>query len=143
MKYKINNPLEAALRAGGCTLEPEIGWWTYSTDHFSGLEEKISNNRDALYIPTLQKNGLPVDSGQINCLQNMLKSMGFSHKTPATGMWVLSETNEVQIEYIWILWSNKVSDETRDNIASLAEKIKEETNQDSVAYELDGCLFFI
>ena len=73
MKYLAKSPLEAALRAGGCTLEPEIGWWTYSTEELSELGEKFNGGRDALYIPTLQKTGEPVATeGMIDAVEAVL-----------------------------------------------------------------------
>jgi hypothetical protein len=143
MKYKANDPLAAALKAGGCTLEPESGWWTYSADHLQGIGKKIKGVRDALYIPTLQKNGMPVATEHIESLKAHAKSLGFENETAASGMWVLSETGEVQIEYIWILWTEKIGAKIRKNLGNLAEKIKNLTNQDSVAYELGGKLNFV
>lgn len=146
MKYQANTPEGAALATGGCTMEPELGWWTYSIEPMTGVGDELAEKigvRDALYIPTLQKNGLPVDPEQIRKLKNHAKSLGFSNETPASGMWVLSETGEVQIEYIWILWTEKIGDEVRKDLGQLAEEIKELTNQDSVAYELGGKLNFV
>ena len=146
MKYGANSPLDAALQAGGCTMEPEIGWWTFSPEPISGIGDELAKKvgvRDALYIPTLQKNGLPVDTEQIRKLKTHAKALGFSNETAASGMWVLSETGEVQIEYIWILWMEKVSKEVRQQLPSLAGEIKNLTNQDSVAYELGGELNFV
>lgn len=143
MKYTAIAPLEAALRAGGCTLEPEIGWWTYSTEDLSEIGSKFKGGRDALYIPTLQKSGEPVATEHIQKLREHAKSLGFSNETPASGMWVLSETGEVQIEYIWIIWTARASHDVRARISHLAKKIKLLTNQDAVAYELDGELNFI
>lgn len=146
MKYGADSPLDAALQAGGCTMEPEIGWWTFSTEPMNGIGDELAKKigtRDALYIPTLQKNGLPVDTEQIRNLKTHAKSLGFLNETPASGMWVLSETGEVQIEYIWILWVSEISKEVRQELPALAEQIKNLTNQDSVAYELGGKLNFV
>lgn len=143
MKYQVKNPLEAALRAGGCTLEPEIGWWTYSADEIPELGEKFESGRDALYIPTLQKSGEPVDHELVQRLREQAKGLGFTNESPASGMWVLSETGEVQIEYIWILWRTETPKKVRKNLAGLAEEIKIKTNQDAVAYELGGHLKFV
>jgi len=143
MKYSVINPLAAALATGGCTLEPEIGWWTYSADPLPEIGGKFKDGRDALYIPTLQKSGVPVATEHVQQLRAHARQLGFSNETPASGMWVLSETGEVQIEYIWIIWTERASQEVRSKIADLASKIKELTNQDAVAYELDGQLNFI
>jgi len=146
MKYSVYAPLEAALRAGGCTLEPEVGWWTYSAEEIPEIGEIFEGNegkRDALYIPTLQKTGEPVATEHVQRLRKQAKSLGFSNETPASGMWILSETGEVQIEYIWILWGKGIASKVRKNLAGLAEEIKTTTNQDAVAYELNGQLNFV
>lgn len=143
MKYLADDPLGAALTAGGCTLEPESGWWTFSTAPLSGIGENFHEVRDALYIPTLQKTGDPVAVEQIKALKDQARKLGFVNETAASGMWVLSESGEVQIEYIWILWTKKVSEAVRKSLPELAEKIKILTNQDSVAYELGGELQFV
>jgi hypothetical protein len=143
MKYNSNDPLAAALAAGGCTLEPEIGWWTYSADPLSEIGEEFKGGRDALYIPTLQQTGVPVATEHVQQLRTHARELGFSNETPASGMWVLSETGEVQIEYIWILWAEMISQEVRQELSSLAKEIKNLTNQDSVAYELNGKLNFV
>lgn len=143
MKYSATSPLEAALRAGGCTLEPEIGWWTYSADSIPEIGKEFKDLRDALYIPTLQKTGEPVATEHVQGLRTRAKSLGFINETPASGMWVLSETGEVQIEYVWILWGNGLTSKVRKSLSSLAEEIKILTNQDAVAYELGGRLNFV
>ncbi len=143
MKFLASSPLEAALRAGGCTLEPEIGWWTYSAEDLSEIGSKFKGERDALFIPTLQKTGEPVETKHVQNLRARARQLGFSNETPASGMWVLSETGEVQIEYIWILWGKGIASKVRKNLAGLAEEIKKFTNQDAVAYELDGRLNFV
>jgi len=143
MKYNAISPLEAALAVGGCTLEPEEGWWTFSADPILGIGEEKKGGRDALYIPTLQKNGVPVATEHVQKLRAHARELGFVNETPASGMWVLSENGEVQIEYIWILWAEKIGEEVRENLGQLAEEVKEMTNQDSVAYELGGELHFV
>jgi hypothetical protein len=143
MKIKTKSPIDAAIKTGGCTMEPEIGWWTYSTENIPEIGEEIEECRDALYIPTLQKNGEPVKTALVKKLRENAKKLGFTNETPASGMWVLSETGEVQIEYIWILWNTNISEKTQKRLTSFAKKIKKSTNQDCVAYELQGHLNFI
>lgn len=143
MKYLVSAPLEAALKAGGCTLEPELGWWTYTSDPMPDLGEEKEDVRDALYIPTLQKTGVPVDTEHVRQLRDHARELGFSNETPASGMWVLSETGEVQIEYVWIIWVRRAADEVRATLQQLASEIKVLTNQDSVAYEVAGELNFV
>lgn len=40
------SPLEAALKAGGCTMEPEIGWWTFSPDPVSWIGDELTKKID-------------------------------------------------------------------------------------------------
>jgi len=143
MKYLVVDPLQAALAAGGCTLEPENGWWTFLSTPLDGIGSETEEVRDALYIPTLQKTGEPVAAEQIKGLKAQARELGFINETAASGMWVLSESGEVQIEYVWIFWAQKVSEAVRQSLPELAEKIKKLTNQDSVAYELGGKLNFV
>ena len=60
MKVKLNGlkgaPHEVARLSGGVTFEPETGWWTQSDDSkVHQLGEAFADERDAAYIPTLQK----------------------------------------------------------------------------------------
>lgn len=145
MKIRVSDPKEAAGMTGGCTLEVSIGWWTYVPDgELSPMSDGkvFEDHRDALYIPTLQKDGNPVSEEAIAELKAKARELGFSETSSASGMWILSETGEAQVEFIWILWSNTVSGEVRSQLPDLAENIKQYTNQDCVAYEVDGSLQF-
>lgn len=86
---------------------------------------------------------MPVATEHVQKLRSHARELGFINETPASGMWILSETGEVQIEYIWILWTEKIGKGVRKNLGQLAEEIKMLTNQDSVAYELGGILNFV
>lgn len=144
MKIRVTNPKEAAATTGGCTFEVEVGWWTCSNqpEVHSGLGKLFDGERDALYIPTLQKTGEPVDEADIIRFKERAKELGFTELSAASGMWILSETNEAQVEYIWICWTRKVSDKVRAEMSALAEEIKQVTNQDCVAWENGGQLNF-
>lgn len=145
MKIRVSDPKLAASMTGGCTLEVNIGWWTYVPDDESRpvSDGKVfEDNRDALYIPTLQKDGNPVSEEAIAKLKANAQELGFTETSSASGMWILSETSEAQVEFIWILWSSKISEEIRQQLPELAKKIKINTNQDCVAYEVGGKLNF-
>ncbi len=144
MKIRVRDPKEAAAITGGCTFEPAIGWWTYTDqpEEHGRLGRLFEGERDALYIPTLQKNGQPVAEEAIARFKVRAKELGFGEISGASGMWILSDTGEAQVEYIWICWASQVSDETRSQMAALAEEIKAATNQDCVAWENGGQLFF-
>jgi len=55
-------------------------------------------------------------------------------------MWVLSETNEVQAETVWVLFAEQSVN--RAQLKNLAVKIERVANQDCVAREEDGQLQF-
>ncbi len=147
MKIRVFDPMRAADMMGGCTIEPHIGWWTYAPDEkvheAAELGVVFDDRRCALYIPTLQKNGEPVPEEAIETLKAKAKELGFVNVSPASGMWILSETGEAQIEYIWIMWTESVSEEVRAQLPELAKWICQYTNQDCVAYELDGHMMFV
>ena len=140
MKFRVSNPVVAAAKTGGCTFEPEIGWWTCSTEPVEG--KKFEGVRDALYIPTLQKTGSRVSEATIEQIKKQAREMGFEHLSCARGMWVLSETGEPQVEVIWIAWAKQVSEAVRQQLAALANYIKQACNQDCVAWEQAGELNF-
>jgi hypothetical protein len=143
MKTRVVSPLDAAVKTGGCTFEPEIGWWTYTPESTGSVEgKKFAGVRDALYIPTLQKAGHRVAESEIESLKATARSLGFTNLACARGMWILSETGEPQVEVIWIAWANRVAETVREQLAALANHIKVACNQDCVAWEQAGDLKF-
>ncbi len=143
MKIRVSDPKVAAATVGGCTFEPEVGWWTFSTEPaHQALGSQFDGERDALYIPTLQKTGEPVVEADIIRFKELAKSLGFTEVSAASGMWILSETGEAQVEHIWICWALKVAVHVRSGMRNLAEEIKKATNQDCVAWEAGGQLHF-
>jgi hypothetical protein len=140
MKYRVASPIEAASATGGCTFEPEIGWWTFSTKPVEG--KKLEGIRDALYIPTLQKTGSRVSESAIENLKKTARELGFNNLACARGMWILSETGQPQVEVIWIAWTESVCGQVREQLPALANQIKETCNQDCVAWEQEGDLKF-
>jgi len=103
MKTQVFDPFAAVRETGGCTFEPHIGWWTQceSAPQAKELGRPFAGKRDAIYIPTLQKDGRSVSSETIENLKQEARELGLSKTSRASGMWVLSETNEVQTETIW------------------------------------------
>jgi hypothetical protein len=140
VKYRVSNPIPAAAITGGCTFEPEIGWWTCSTQPIEG--KNFEGNRDALYIPTLQKTGSRVSESAIENLKKQAQELGFNNLACARGMWILSTTGEPQIEVIWIAWTKSVTANVREQLPTLASHIKTICNQDAVAWEQNGELCF-
>jgi len=142
MKIRVADPKTAATLTGGCTFETEVGWWTYADQLQPEIGKSFDGERDALYIPTLQKNGEPVSEADIVHFKARARELGFTELTGAAGMWILSETGEAQVEHVWIAWAKKISKEVRAIMPALAEEIKNVTNQDSVAWENGGELNF-
>ncbi len=134
----------AVTAMGGATFEPATNWWSQASE---ASHQKFGNPfrsvRDAIYIPTLQKNGQPVAEEVVSSLKIQAAALGLTSITQAAGMWVLSETNEVQAETIWICYSqDPVAAEKRPALKALASTIKVLANQDDVAWEELGRLNF-
>lgn len=142
MKTKVFDPFAAVRESGGCTFEPELGWWTQvsSSEQAEKLGVPFAGQRDAIYIPTLQKSGEPVSEETVANLKVRAEKLGLTNITRAAGMWVLSETGEVQSETIWIAYGDRAS--SHKHLASLAADIQHDANQDCVAYENGGQLHF-
>lgn len=142
MKIRVADPKTAAALTGGCTFETEVGWWTYSDRPRLEIGKQFDGERDAMYIPTLQKTGEPVSEADIVRFKTRAKELGFTELTGAAGMWILSTTGEAQVEHVWIAWVKKISEEVRAIMPKLAEEIKNATNQDCVAWENGGKIEF-
>jgi hypothetical protein len=142
MKTRVFNPFAAVRESGGCTFEPELGWWTQvsSVETAERLGMPFAGQRDAIYIPTLQKSGEPVSEETVATLKERAKELGLTNITRAAGMWVLSTTNEVQSETIWIAFGDQAS--SHEHLSSLAADIQRDANQDCVAFERSGELNF-
>lgn len=142
MKTQVFDPFAAVRETGGCTFESNLGWWTQceSAPQAERLGRPFAGKRDAIYIPTLQKDGHPVASETVESLKKEARELGLDKTSRASGMWVLSETNEVQAETIWVLFAEQSVN--RIQLKNLAVKIERVANQDCVAREEDGKLQF-
>ena len=142
IKTQVFDPFVAVRETGGCTFEPHLGWWTQceSASQAKKLGRPFVGKRDAIYIPTLQKDGYPVASEIVENFKKEARELGLNKTSRASGMWVLSETNEVQAETIWVLFAEQSVNRTQ--LKKLAVKIKRVANQDCVAREENGRLQF-
>lgn len=141
MKIRPANPFVAVKATGGSTFEPALGWWTQAgNDEHLQFGSAFPSRRDALYIPTIQKSGQPVDEGIIQYLKQRARELGLDRLTQAAGIWVLSITGEIQAETVWIAYGDHAVD--REKLAELAAAVKNAANQDAVAWEEDGELRF-
>ncbi len=140
MKRLVFDPFVSVRETGGCTFEPDMGWWT----QISGPTQErfgraLNDSRDALYIPTLQKTGEPVDVAIVEFFKQQAAKIGLLDLVCASGMWVLSTTGDVQTETIWIA-RGKCGD--LDRMRELTYNIKIFANQDCVAWEENGEMQF-
>lgn len=144
MKIYLSNPFMAVAAMGGATFEPGTGWWSQASEKsHQQFGMPFRSERDAIYIPTLQKNGHPVAEGVVVSLKTQASALGLTSITQAAGMWVLSETGEVQTETIWIAYSaTQIAAEKRPALRALAETTKILANQDEVAREEGGRILF-
>lgn len=143
MKTQVFDPFAAVCESGGCTFEPQVGWWTQvpKADLAARLGRPFADSRDAIYIPTIQKNGCPVAPATVAAAKAAAAAIGLNHITRATGMWVLSHTGEVQSETVWIAYGAQAT--SLEAVTNLARDIRARANQDAVAFECDGYLNFI
>ncbi len=144
MKINLNSPFTAVRAMGGATFEPGLGWWSQaSSKNHQQFGNSFSGVRDAIYIPTLQKDGHPVAEEVVAGLKAQASALGLTSVTQAAGMWVLSETDEVQTETIWICYStDPIPASQRPALKTLAHEIQVLANQDSVAREEIGYMLF-
>jgi len=141
VKVQVTDPFTAVRETGGCTFETELGWWTQvdSESQARALGMPMPSDRDAMYIPTLQKDGVPVPHKVVEDLKSRARKLGLTTEVCAAGMWVLSTTGEVQAETIWI-FAGEVADHSA--FRTLANDVQTEANQDCVAFETRGTLNF-
>ncbi len=158
--YQPRDPIAVARMFGGVTFEipprdsasnlsghDKIGWWTYSNG--SSLA-RSRDPRHAVYIPTIQKDGIPVSSSLINELKAEAAALGLSNLSQACGVWILGDDPSIpehlrgtaQSETIWIAWGSPHSTVSAAQLEALAAKVRDRAVQDCVAYEISGHLGF-
>lgn len=117
--------------------EEGVGVWL-STDDPALLDgiAVIHTSRDALHLPSVEKNGRPLAPGLIAEFISRAKAIGLTDLRPARGYWTLSETGELQAEEVLIACSNRPVGHTQ--LLELAHFILAVGNQDAVAWEEAG-----
>jgi hypothetical protein len=158
VKTRVFDPVSAAMQTGGCTYEPYgcgengiVGWWTYTHDTAvaSEIGYAFDGERDAMYLPTLQKDGHPVNREVVEQLKDRARQLGLTEVSQASGMWVLGNDDDIpqelrgtiQSETIWIFWCHEKVN--RAALAQLAHDVRELCLQDAVAREEAGELLFV
>lgn len=117
--------------------EQGIGAWL-STDDQRLLEKGkvILSTRNAIHIPSLEKNGRQIPAVLIETLSQQAQSIGLDKTHTATGYWTLSETGERQTEQVLIAFTEEAVDP--EKLRRLAAEIVRAANQDAVAIEVSG-----
>lgn len=66
MKMLVSDPTQAARRYGGATWEPDVGWWTYVGPGVPvPPSARLAQVRDAIYLPSRDREAGPVRSDQV------------------------------------------------------------------------------
>lgn len=117
--------------------EEGVGVWL-STDDPALLDGMtvIHTSRDAIHLPSVQKNGTPLAPSLIAEFVSRAKAIGLTDFRKARGYWTLSETGELQAEEVLIACSNQPVGHTQ--LLQLAYFILAAGNQDAVAWEEAG-----
>lgn len=117
--------------------EEGVGVWL-STDNptlIAGMTV-ITTHRDAIHLPSVEKNGLPLAPGLVAEFVRRAKAIGLTDLRPARGYWTLSETGELQAEEVLIACSDRPVGHA--HLLELARFILAAGNQDAVAWEEGG-----
>ena len=117
--------------------EQGIGAWL-STDNERLLAKGkvILSTRNAIHIPSLEKNGRQISAALIETLSQQALDIGLDNIHTATGYWTLSETGELQTEQVLIAFTEEAIDP--EKLRQLAAAIVYTANQDAVAIEVSG-----
>jgi len=101
------------------------------------------SHRIAVYVPTADANGQSVDSASYveQTLSELSSLFGGATAQAAQGAW--NGANGLVREDITICYSfaDALSDDALRKIAALADRIKTDLDQESVALEVDGALY--
>ena len=127
-----------ALQATPFFIDEEgIGPWLSTSDKNLLARGKIAmSTRDAVHIPSLEKNGDQIRTEVINMLCRQAESIGLTEIGVATGYWTLTETGKLQSEPVLITYSN--CGLAPGKLRLLASEIARVANQDAIAIEISG-----
>jgi hypothetical protein len=144
VKCVLSDPLAQVGRVGGATFV-DGRWYSFTRDARTAeaFGNIIEESGDAVFIPTLQKDGAPVPPAIIEDLKMEAKTrLGLTEIRSGLGIWILSETGEPQLEYVWIASSETSQRSDPTALRAFAQRVQVLTNQDSVAIEVGGQLEF-
>ena len=130
--------VEEALEASPFFIdEQSIGaWLSTDAEHLLAKGKVILSTRNAIHIPSLEKNGRQITPALIETLSQQAQSIGMDNVHTATGYWTLSETGEMQKEQVLIAFTEEAVDP--EKLRQLATEIIRAANQDAVAIEVSG-----
>ena len=146
-------PHTGSAKGGGVGGRSDVspllgGWVTFTPDAEIGqsLGVAIHNRRDAIYLPTIQKDDKPVDLDTVNQLRAAAIKCRLSEQQPCSGAWILSadcgaRSGQAQVEFIW-RFAGDPGEVRPTELEKLAVRIAHNCNQDRVAFEVDGVLNF-
>ena len=134
----IFETIEEALEASPFFIDEQgVGIWLSTDDERLLAKGKvILSTRNAIHIPSLEKNGRQIPVALIETLSQQAQSIGLDNVHMATGYWTLSETSEMQSEQVLIAFTEEAIDP--EKLRRLAVEIIHAANQDAVAIEVSG-----
>lgn len=102
------------------------------------------SHRVTVYVPSKQRDGRPAPALVESTTAALADTFGGATASTALGYWRLA-TGEMQSESVTVVFAYaKELDETSvARVVTLAESIKAAANQESVAIELDGEMYFV
>jgi hypothetical protein len=104
------------------------------------LSHKVS-----VYVPTLQQSGEAVKDGWVETTAALLsKLFGGSTSSDCVGYWILA-SGKLQREAVKLVFSyaEKITDDAVDAVYQHSLSMKSACNQEAVAIEIDGELYFV
>ena len=135
---RVFQTIAEAIRATPFFIDEEtIGPWLSTTQpELLDTGPVLMSSRDAIHIPSLEKNGAAIDPVTIHRFRVKAAKIGLDHIRRATGYWTLSTSGELQSEKVLIAYSDQGV--KYDLLRDLASEIIRHTNQDAVAIEVSG-----
>ena len=106
------------------------------------LDSKVS-----IYVPSTQNVNVPIDNSEQvrSVITELSRLFGGATATQAVGGWV-SDSGETILEKVTIVYSFCTSEQLREHfedVYGIAQRIKEEMQQEAVTLEINGQVKFV
>lgn len=106
------------------------------------LDSKVS-----IYVPSTQNVNVPIDNSEQvrSVITELSRLFGGATATQAVGGWV-SESGETILEKVTIVYSFCTSEQLREHfedVYGIAQRIKDEMQQEAVTLEINGQVKFV